>query len=236
MHPNNEHPYNEEETRDMIHRFLRAILSGEVQLDIDPNAEFEVEIDDDDDNNFVDKDSIPFCDMDCENCDLAEEEDEATDEADDCDECPCLWGIPDIDRIIFSPPATVIFWGDGEKTVVKCAEGQQYDRYNGFCAAVCKRLFGSSSAAKKIMDFCDEDLIRDRMEAASERKKAIRRAEEEAAREKEKEPKSLYDTVKAAIRGAMDYVSGVSTYEEAIRLFTSAVMKSIGGKDETSVG
>ena len=227
MHPNNEHPYNEEETRDMIHRFLRAILSGEVALDIDPNAEFEVEIDDDND-----EDAIPFCDMDCENCDLAEEEDEA----DDCDECQCLWGIPDIDRIIFSPPATVIFWGDGEKTVVKCAEGQQYDRYNGFCAAVCKRLFGSSSAAKKIMDFCDEDLIRERMEAARERTKAARRAEEEAAHEKEKEPKSLYDTVKTAIQDAMDNVSGVSTYEEAIKLFTSAVMKSIGGKDETSVG
>ena len=130
----------------------------------------------------------------------------------------------------------MIFWGDGEKTVVKCAEGQQYDRYNGFCAAVCKRLFGSSSAAKKIMDFCDEDLIRERMEAARERKKAVRRAEEEAAHEKEKEPKSLYDTVKAAIQDAMDNVSGVSTYEEAIRLFTSAVMKRIGGKDETSVG
>ena len=222
------HPYNDKENLDMIHKFIEAILKGEVKLDIDPNAEFEVEIDDDP----VDEDSIPFCDMDCENCDLAEEEDEA----DDCDECPCLWGIPDIDRIIFSPPATVIFWGDGEKTVVKCADGQQYDRYNGFCAAVCKRLFGSSSAAKKIMDFCDEDLIRERMEAARERKKAASRAEEEAAREKEKEPVSLYDTVRGAIREAMDKVSGVGSYEEAIRLFTSAVMKSIGGKDETSVG
>ena len=103
---------------------------------------------------------------------------------------------------------------------------------------MCKRLFGSSSAAKKIMDFCDEDLIRERMESASERKKAARRAEEEAAREKEKEkePKSLYDTVKAAIHDAMEKVDGVDSYEEAIKLFTSAVMKRIGGKDETSVG
>lgn len=230
MHPNNEHPYNEEETRDLIHRFLRAILSGEVALDIDTNAEFKYDFDDDDDNNSVDEDAIPFCDMDCENCDLADEEEEAESEADDCDECPPLWGVPDIDRIIFSPPATVIFWDDGEKTVVKCAEGQQYDRYNGFCAAVCKRLFGSSSAAKKIMDFCDEDLIRERMEAAREKTKAAHE------KEKEKEPKSLYDTVKAAIQDAMDKVSGVSSYEEAIKLFTSAVMKRIGGKDETSVG
>lgn len=56
-----------------------------------------------------------------------------------------------IERIIFNDPATVIFWSDGEKTVVKTAEGDTYSPYYGFCCAVAKRIFGNNSAIKKIM-------------------------------------------------------------------------------------
>lgn len=54
-----------------------------------------------------------------------------------------------IDRIIFNEPATIVFWADGTKTVVKCMEGELFDRYAGFCAALAKRVFGSTSRAKK---------------------------------------------------------------------------------------
>lgn len=54
------------------------------------------------------------------------------------------------DRIIFNPPATIVFWKDGSKTVVKCAEGEKFDPYTGFCYAFTKRCLGSLSLIKKI--------------------------------------------------------------------------------------
>lgn len=54
-------------------------------------------------------------------------------------------------RIIFSPPATIVFWKDGTKTVVKCADGEPFSEYNGFAAALLKKVFGSNSAVKKII-------------------------------------------------------------------------------------
>lgn len=56
-----------------------------------------------------------------------------------------------VDRIIFSPPATIVFWKDGTKTVVKCAKGEPFNEYNGFAAALLKKVFGSNSAVKKII-------------------------------------------------------------------------------------
>lgn len=57
-----------------------------------------------------------------------------------------------VDRIIFSPPATIVFWKDGTKTVVKCAKDEPFSEYNGFAAALLKKAYGSNSAAKKIIE------------------------------------------------------------------------------------
>ena len=43
----------------------------------------------------------------------------------------------------------VIF--SGPKTIVSCGEGDHNDPYAGFCAAVTKRVFGSTSQAKKVL-------------------------------------------------------------------------------------
>lgn len=59
--------------------------------------------------------------------------------------------VPKVKSVIFSNPATIVFWMDGTKTVVKCMQGYEYDEYTGFMAAVCKKLFGSSSAVRKIV-------------------------------------------------------------------------------------
>lgn len=68
--------------------------------------------------------------------------------------CTCFnshRSVPGIRNVIFNNPATIVFWNDGTKTVVKCMEGYAYDEYTGFMAAVCKKLFGSSSAVRKIV-------------------------------------------------------------------------------------
>ena len=53
-------------------------------------------------------------------------------------------------RIIFNPPATIVFWKDGTKTVVKCAEGEKFDPYTGFCYAFTEHFLGSISHIKKL--------------------------------------------------------------------------------------
>ena len=46
-------------------------------------------------------------------------------------------------NVIFNPPATIVFWEDGEKTVVKCGEGEAYDKEKGLAMAFCKRVWGN---------------------------------------------------------------------------------------------
>ena len=54
------------------------------------------------------------------------------------------------DRIVFNPPATIVFWKDGTKTVVKCAKGEKFDPYTGFCYAFTEHFLGSISHIKKL--------------------------------------------------------------------------------------
>lgn len=45
-------------------------------------------------------------------------------------------------KVIFNDPATIVYWQDGSKTVVKCGNGDIYDREKGFAMCVLKRLYG----------------------------------------------------------------------------------------------
>lgn len=54
-------------------------------------------------------------------------------------------------KIIKQGPATVIFWRDGTKTVVKRAEGEPDDEYVAFTAAVAKKVYGSGSKIKSLL-------------------------------------------------------------------------------------
>lgn len=37
--------------------------------------------------------------------------------------------LPEIKKVIFNPPATIVFWLDGTKTVVKCKEGEEFSEW-----------------------------------------------------------------------------------------------------------
>lgn len=56
------------------------------------------------------------------------------------------------ERIILNFPATIVFWKDGTKTVVKCAAGTDPDLYNAFCAALAKKVFDTNSHLKKVIE------------------------------------------------------------------------------------
>lgn len=47
-------------------------------------------------------------------------------------------------KIIINPPATIIIWNDGTKTVVKATENDIYDPEKGVALCFLKKYFGSS--------------------------------------------------------------------------------------------
>lgn len=54
--------------------------------------------------------------------------------------------IPKVKKLIFHDPATIVYWEDGSKTVVKCMEGTPFNEYYGFVCALAKKIYGSNSA------------------------------------------------------------------------------------------
>ena len=49
-----------------------------------------------------------------------------------------------IRKVIFSGPATIVFWNDGSKTVVKCTKGDHLNYEMGIAMCALKKLFGDS--------------------------------------------------------------------------------------------
>lgn len=50
---------------------------------------------------------------------------------------------PEIKDVIFSPPATIVKWDDGTKTVVKVQNGEDYDPEKGLAMAISKKALGN---------------------------------------------------------------------------------------------
>lgn len=49
-----------------------------------------------------------------------------------------------IKDVIFSPPATIVLWEDGTKTVVKCQEDKdEYSKEVGLAMCICKKVYGN---------------------------------------------------------------------------------------------
>lgn len=51
--------------------------------------------------------------------------------------------IPRIKKVIFNDPATIVYWSDGTKTVVKCDERDIYDPEKGLAMAISKKALGN---------------------------------------------------------------------------------------------
>jgi hypothetical protein len=47
-----------------------------------------------------------------------------------------------IKNVIFNDPATIVFWADGTKTVVKAVD-EPFDKEKGLAMAICKKIFGN---------------------------------------------------------------------------------------------
>ena len=60
----------------------------------------------------------------------------------------CYKGTTDkfaIQRVLFNAPATIVFWKDGTKTVVKCQDGDVYSEEVGLALCFAKKALGNQS-------------------------------------------------------------------------------------------
>ena len=57
-----------------------------------------------------------------------------------------------IKKIIFNPPATVVLWEDDTKTVVKCAEDDEFNPETGVAMCYMKKIYGSRHAFSKMVE------------------------------------------------------------------------------------
>ena len=51
--------------------------------------------------------------------------------------------FPEIKKVIFNDPATIVLWEDGTKTVVKC-ENEKFDPEKGLAMAITKKVLGNN--------------------------------------------------------------------------------------------
>lgn len=60
-----------------------------------------------------------------------------------------------IKKVLFNKPATIIFWSDDTKTVVKCGKDDVYDPEKGLAMAIAKKALGNEgnyyNAFKRIL-------------------------------------------------------------------------------------
>jgi len=62
-----------------------------------------------------------------------------------------LHATPEPESIIYNAPRTIVNWTDGTKTVVKCKEGEPFDKYTGFLAALAKKVYGGHNPYKRFI-------------------------------------------------------------------------------------
>ena len=61
-----------------------------------------------------------------------------------------------IKNVIFAPPATIVYWSDGSKTVVKCSEKDVFDPEKGLAMAIAKRCGGNKGSYYREIQNCVE--------------------------------------------------------------------------------
>ena len=58
----------------------------------------------------------------------------------------------DIEKVIFNPPATIVYFSDGDKVVVKTTDDEEYQPEVGVAMAITKKMFGARGSFKKFVD------------------------------------------------------------------------------------
>ncbi len=65
-----------------------------------------------------------------------------------------------INKVIYNPPATIILWNDGTKTMSKCDGEDTYNKATGFMLCVLKKKYGNKTV-KRMFDKYVYDIPRE---------------------------------------------------------------------------
>ena len=69
----------------------------------------------------------------------------------------------EIKDVIFNGPATIVFWSDGTKTVVRC-ENEDFDKEKGMAMAIAKKFLGTNKSKSNYNDifkkYCTEGMTK----------------------------------------------------------------------------
>ena len=63
---------------------------------------------------------------------------------------PTKYVALEIKKVVFNDPATIVFWEDGTKTVVKCQPGDTYSKELGLAMALVKRFYNNKGSYNDI--------------------------------------------------------------------------------------
>lgn len=96
----------------------------------------------------VDNDTTNHCC--CGECCHCHDDEDCED--DNNDDLFYLSALPKIDHILFSGKATIIFWADGKKSVVKCQKGDRYSQEEGLAMGICKRAYGNDNTFNDVIN------------------------------------------------------------------------------------
>lgn len=120
-------------------------------------------------------------------------------------------GRPVIKNVIFNNPATIVFWHDGTKTVVKCQEGDDFDPEKGLTMAIAKKFFSNRGSYYNIINKWVDKYYEKRSDATNAcealKQERIRR-DTEAAYMKLVEVANCSKSTKADLHAAMEEAIG----------------------------
>lgn len=90
-----------------------------------------------------------------------------------------------IKNVIINEPSIIVFWTDGSKTIVKCAESDTFDPEIGICIAFMKKFLGNTGNYHQIL----RRVIKNAKNVTGEanKKREARKAKKEAAKRKKEE-------------------------------------------------
>lgn len=65
--------------------------------------------------------------------------------------------VPNIKKVIFSDPATIVIWEDDTKTIVRAGKNnkgkkEKFDPEKGLAMAICKKLYGTNASGSNYYD------------------------------------------------------------------------------------
>lgn len=65
---------------------------------------------------------------------------------------------PQIKKVVFNNPATIVLWEDGTKTVVKKQKGERWDKEKGLAMAIVKKIYDNKGNYNDIFKkWCEEE-------------------------------------------------------------------------------